>query len=118
MASADTLELLLIKRLKLNRESAWNAPIVEIGLALFTVMVISMCVWYLFWGPGLMDLYPSMRIFLIQALSALPTSEAHQYLQHTLENQGYVSVMQTQEIVDLVKLDIDHLVELKQASGN
>lgn len=83
--------------------------VVTAGLIFGSVAAVAIVAWYLFLGPGLMNLMPSHHVFMIQAIAAIPSPEAHDILKSTLEQQGYVSAYQVSEILDVALSETEKL---------
>lgn len=108
MASAETLDLVLLQRLKIKYKP-WDDVLAMFALAIATVAAIAAVVWYLFFGPGLMDLSSPIHKTMIELIAALPAPEAHNELKTVLTEQGYVSILQLNEITEMAKLEVESL---------
>ncbi|MBH9739909.1 hypothetical protein [Vibrio navarrensis] len=113
MASAETLDLVLLQRLKIKHKSQiWDDALVTFTLAIATVAAIAAIaavVWYLCFAPGLMDLSSPIHKTMIELIAALPAPEAHNELKTVLTEQGYVSILQLNEITEMAKLEVESL---------
>ncbi|EHA1127142.1 hypothetical protein FG475_18875 [Vibrio navarrensis] len=111
MASAETLDLVLLQRLKIKHKSQiWDDALVTFTLAIIaTVAAIAAVVWYLCFAPGLMDLSSPIHKTMIELIAALPAPEAHNELKTVLTEQGYVSILQLNEITEMAKLEVESL---------
>ncbi|MBE3657784.1 hypothetical protein BOO92_13970 [Vibrio navarrensis] len=110
MASAETLDLVLLQRLKIKHKSQiWDDALVTFTLAIATVAAIAAVVWYLCFAPGLMDLSSPIHKTMIELIAALPAPEAHNELKTVLTEQGYVSILQLNEITEMAKLEVESL---------
>jgi hypothetical protein len=110
MASAETLELVLLKHQKVKYKIL-NASVVLTIFAWTTVIIAATATvtWYLFFGPGFKDLLPPIHLYMIEAIAYLPAPQSHNELKTVLAEQGYVSIVQLNEITEMAKLEIAKL---------
>jgi len=102
----------------LNRQKIKFHPEILSVLALIsavtvTITALVVVAWYLFSGPGLKDIFPPVHLYMIESIASLPAPEAHNELRSVLVKQGYVSIVQLNDISEMATVEAEALLEQK-----